>query len=553
VITQQHCSGIKVLCSDRGGEYLSKDFDEHLAAAGTARQLTTHDTLQLNGVTERLNRTLLERIRALQHASELPKMLWGEALCHTTWLKNRTATRALDNKTPFEALYGTTPDLSEVQPWGCKVWVHDDNRSKLDVHAREGWWLSFDIDAWAHKVFWPNSGAISVERNVYFASAGPLEGEKSCFQIISSKQTAAQDTPSTSDLPSSPVSPTESTPSSSSLEPVQLHRSTCIRKPSRIIHNLQSGEGVTSLDPYLDVPEAFVEDPEESGGAWAVKDGSPALLEDFDSMEFIFVVETADTEALEPHTLAEARKRPEWPQWEQAILEELEMLKAASTWRLEDAPPRANIIGLKWVLKAKKDAAGNIVRYKARLVTQGFSQIGGVDYDDTYVPVAKLMSTRAVIVMANHLGMEMHQIDIKGAYLNGELNENKVLYMKHPPGYKDSDAGMCVLRLVKTLYGLKQSGCHWYQKLSSIFASLGFKQCAIDQAVYFKVIKLKGELIVVVMHVDDCTIIASTICLIEELKAGLYKHIEVTDLGKLHWMLGIEVKRDCEGRTVHLS
>ena len=229
------------------------------------------------------------------------------------------------------------------------------------------------------------------------------------------------------------------------------------------------------------------------------------------------------------------------------------MLKAAGTWRLEEAPPRANIIGSKWVLKAKKDAAGNIVCYKACLVAQGFSQIGGVDYDDTYAPVAKLASTHTVIAMANRLGFEMHQIDIKGAYLNGELQDNEVLYMQHPLGYKSPDAGTCVLRLVKTLYGLKQSGCCWYQKLSSIFKSLGFTQCGVDQAVYFKVVVTKGELTVVVVHVDDCTIVANTIHLINELKAGLSKHFEVTDLGELHWMLGIEVKHDCPGCLVHLS
>jgi hypothetical protein len=237
-ITQQHCSGIKVLCSDHRGEYLSKAFDKHLAAVGTARQLTTHDTPQLNGIAERLNWTLLEHICALQHATGLPKMLWGEALRHATWLKNQTATHALDNKTPFEALYGTTPDLSEVQPWGCKVWVHNDNGSKLDVHAREGQWLGFNVNTQAHRVFWPNSGTISIERNVYFALAGPLEGEESPFQIISSEQTAAPDTPSTSDSPSSPISSTQSTPSSSSPEPVYLRCSMHICKPSRIIHDL---------------------------------------------------------------------------------------------------------------------------------------------------------------------------------------------------------------------------------------------------------------------------------------------------------------------------
>jgi hypothetical protein len=254
-----------------------------------------------------------------------------------------------------------------------------------------------------------------------------------------------------------------------------------------------------------------MEDPEEAGGVWTVDDRSPMMHEDFKGMKFIFMAEIADMEALKPRTLAEAKHRPDWPSWEKAIKEELATLKATGTWRLEDTPPRVNIIGSKWVLKAKKDAVGNIIHYKACLVAQGFSQIGGIDYDDTYMPVAKLSSMCAIITMANHLGMEMHQIDIKGAYLNGELNNNKVLYMHHPPGYKVPDAGTCVLHLIKTLYGLKQSGRWWYQKLTSVFVKLGFKQCAVDQAVYFRAIIVKGELTVVVVHVDDCLIVATTI------------------------------------------
>jgi len=278
--------------------------------------------------------------------------------------------------------------------------------------------------------------------------------------------------------------------------------------PLCIVCDLQAGEGVVHsstnaphIDPGLQVPETFAEDPVGAGGVWTVDDGSPAMHEDFEGMEFIFAAETADAEGLEPCTLTEAKHRPNWPSWEKAIEEELATLKTASTWRLEEALPRTNIIGSKWVLKAKKDTAGNVVQYKARLVTQGFSQISGVDYDDTYTPVAKLASTRAVIAMVNRLGMEIHQIDIKGAYLNRELNANEVLYMHHPPGYKVPNAGTCVLRLIKTLYGLKQSGRRWYQKLTSVFIKLGFKQCAVDQAVYYRVVVVKGKLTVVVVHV----------------------------------------------------
>jgi reverse transcriptase-like protein len=186
-------------------------------------------------------------------------------------------------------------------------------------------------------------------------------------------------------------------------------------------------------------------------------------------------------------------------------------------------------------------------------VAQGFSQINGIDYNDTYAPVAHLASSCAIIAMANHLYLELHQVDIKGAYLNGVLNKGEVLYMQHPPGYKSHDAGNHVLCLVKTLYSLKQSGHCWYQKLLSIFISLGFQQCSVNQAIFHKSDKHKKELTIVAVHVDNCTIAASSVCLIEDFKASLHRHIKVTDLGALHWMLGIEIKHDWEAGTVHLS
>ena len=154
--TQEHCSGIKVLRSDRGGEYLSAAFDKHLVAAGTARKLTTHDTPQLNGIAKRLNHTLLEQIRAFAHDIGLPKSLWGEALRLACWLKNCTATCALDGKMPFEALFGKPPDLMSLQIWGCIVWVHSPGGSKLDPRVSEVRWLGLDVDARAHHIYWLN-------------------------------------------------------------------------------------------------------------------------------------------------------------------------------------------------------------------------------------------------------------------------------------------------------------------------------------------------------------------------------------------------------------
>jgi len=186
-------------------------------------------------------------------------------------------------------------------------------------------------------------------------------------------------------------------------------------------------------------------------------------------------------------------------------------------------------------------------------VAQGFSQIGGVDYDDTYAPVAKLSSSRVLIALTNRLHLMLHQIDIKGAYLNGVLREDEVLYMRQPPGYTAPDAGRRVLCLQKALYGLKQARRRWYQTFTCILSDLGFSQCSVDQAVYYKPNAKVGECVVIAVHIDNCTIATSNAKLVEDFKRGLSKNVEVTDLGELHWMLGIEVKQDRKAGTIHLS
>ncbi len=429
VLMQQHCAAIKVLRLDHGGEYLSDAFDQHLKSAGTARCLTVHDTPQLNGMAKQLNCMLVERIQAFTHTSSLPKFLWGEALRHTTWLKNHTATQALDGLMPHQALLGRAPDLLGLQLWGMTMWVHDANGTKLDTRAHKGHWLGFDTESHAHHVYFSAMRNVTTERNVYFSTAAQLEGEEIMIPGTERKQHAARPTPTTlppiqtltqkSHTPTSPLSPltllsnSSCTSASTGVEgdneadPGRTPCPTQTHKPSRTLCKLMEGVGVSSacrsnpsIATGLQLPGGFDEEVEETGGVWAAESAF-ATLEESEWLEHILAAETAEVEALEPRMLAKAKRRPDWPLWENTIAEELTTLKTASTWRLEEAPPRANIIGLKWVFKAKKDAAGNIAHYKACLVTQGFLQIGGVDYNDTYVPVMKLVSSRALIAMAN--------------------------------------------------------------------------------------------------------------------------------------------------------
>ena len=565
---------IKVLHSDRGGEYLGKEFILHLNSKGTKQKLTVHDTPQQNGVAERRNRTIVERIRALLHSSGLPKSLWGEAARHVVWLMNRTFTKAVDDMTPYEAAFLKKPNLGKVREWGEKVWVRTEGGDKLGRRVREGRWLGLDERSKGVRIYWPDTKSVSVERNVYtdntLTSVSRIEGENIEGFVEANPDSPASTQKSKLDfsaqsLPTpSPVSndqtPHNLDPASENPPSDPAERPKRVRKPTQKVKDIMEGVAVSSyvpnaqtrLAPGVQPPTKSPQENErapEKPGTVLEGEGQPDWM--LFAEEYALAAETSETEALEPRNLAEAKSRPDWSLWEKAIDDELLVLKAAGTWELVDAPDGVNIVGSKWVFRAKKDAAGNVVRYKARLVAQGFSQVPGVDYFDTFAPVARLSSIRAILAIAAAEDYEIHQIDIKGAYLNGILTSDEVIFMKQPPGYAtESPEKVCKLR--KTLYGLKQSGRRWYQKLVEIMVThLKFTRCDVDHAVFFK--RQESKLMIVMVHVDDCTLVASALPLIHGFKTNIAKHVEITDLGELHWILGIEIRRVRENRQIFLS
>ena len=175
----QHGVRIKHLRSDHGGEYTSGTFTQFLREQGTERHLTTHDTLQHNGVAESLNRHLVECMHALLHQSGLPKMLWVEALHFAVWVKNQTLTRVLSNVTPFEKLTGRKPNITGVPEWGQCMWVHTTANSKLGACGVIRHWVSFDKDSThAHRIYWAKATArqprVSVEWNIKFIAGAEV-------------------------------------------------------------------------------------------------------------------------------------------------------------------------------------------------------------------------------------------------------------------------------------------------------------------------------------------------------------------------------------------
>lgn len=223
--------------------------------------------------------------------------------------------------------------------------------------------------------------------------------------------------------------------------------------------------------------------------------------------------------------------------------EEFQALLKNNTWDLVDLPTGAKTIGCKWLFKTKVDEKGNVVRYKARIVAQGFTQKYGVDYDEVFAPVAKQVTFRMLLSIASHRKMYVKHVDVKTAYLNRQLEET--IYMRQPEEYSTgSERKVCRLR--RSLYGLKQSARVWNRKVDSVFKTLGFKQCRTDQCLY-KRKTTGGATEFILIYVDDMIIITAT----EEEFVSIYNQLEknfaVTNLGDVRSFLGIEVEKDNEG------
>ena len=208
-------------------------------------------------------------------------------------------------------------------------------------------------------------------------------------------------------------------------------------------------------------------------------------------------------------------------------------------------PPKHKAIGLKWVFKIKKDPDGNIVKYKARLVAKGYAQRFGVDFEEVFALVARIETVRVLLALAAQGGWEVHHMDVKSAFLNGELSET--VYVQQPPGFVVGN-GDKVLKLRKALYGLKQAPRAWNAKLDRELLALGFVRSKMDHAIYRR--KNRNSFLLVGVYVNDLIISGPDVKGIRVFKSEMKKKFSMSDLGLLSYYLGIEVKQDANGITL---
>ncbi|GKC48940.1 retrovirus-related pol polyprotein from transposon TNT 1-94 [Tanacetum coccineum] len=235
--------------------------------------------------------------------------------------------------------------------------------------------------------------------------------------------------------------------------------------------------------------------------------------------------------------------------WIEAMQEELHEFERLEVWELVPPPDKAFVITLKWIYKVKLDELGGILKNKARLVARGYRQEEGIDFEESFAPVARLEAIRIFLAFAAHMNMVVYQMDVKTAFLNGNLREE--VYVSQPDGFVDPDKPNYVYKLKKALYGLKQAPRAWYDMLSSFLISNDFSKGSVDPTLF---IRREGkELLLVQIYVDDIIFAASTPELCDLFAKIMCSKFKMSMMGKISFFLGLQISQSPRGIFINQS
>ncbi|GBP64177.1 Retrovirus-related Pol polyprotein from transposon TNT 1-94 [Eumeta japonica] len=461
---------------------------------GIIHQTSIPYTPQQNGMAERMNRTLVERARCMLFYANLEKKYWAEALATAAYVVNRSPTKSLQGKTPYEMWKGMKPNLSHMKIFGSEAMVHVPSvkRQKWDKKSVKMILVGYCENSKGYRFMDPRSHKVIKSRDVVFME-----------NVLSNCETHVPAT-------SSSVQP-ESTQSSSGKENHTPKTSTSERLlgSKDQIHKKAIVKAQVSMILTLN-KQTEVQNPKKS------------LLCLF-------------TDLTDPQTVEEALASPQAADWKQAMNEEYASLMKNKTWSLTELPPGKKALPCKWVFKRKTDHSGNVLRYKARLVIKGYAQRWGSDYEEIYSPVVKYTTIRYLFALAARYGLEIDQMDAVSAFLQGEIDRD--IYMQQPEEYKQGEE-VCILH--KSIYGLKQASRLWNVKLNSVLQKLDMQQSRTDPCVYYNVEKNTY----IAIWVDDIILFTAQESAKTLLKEKLKEHFEMKDIGPASQCVGLHITRD---------
>ena len=504
---------VKILRSDGGGEFFGK-LDLNLKKLGIRHHSTAPHSSQSNGRVERHIGMIFENVRCLLYQSGLPLKYWAFAAATAIYLHNRTPSSRLEGfQTPYQIYFGEKPDVSHLRTFGCVVYARNTSQiQKLDPRGEPGIFLGYFDDSKAYRVVLMASKRIIKSRDLIF-------DENTSYSDYLKRKTAILDAVPPNINENSPqiveiFDNVLQTSNSAGLEqesmPQNVNNDGAVQvqvNQAGIQDQEDDQDQDTESDQASEYHEAFNSpNPHRQNVGLESDDESPQLRRSTRVSKLPgswWALNAAEILDFEPQSYQEAVSRPDKDKWNDAMDQEHSSLIENATWKLVPRPKHQKPIKSRWVFKIKRDQKGQITRYKARLVARGFSQIPGVDFNETYAPVARYTSLRIVLAIAIIKGFEIRQIDVTTAYLYGKIDEE--LYMEQPEGYNDKSDQVC--RLIKSLYGLKQSALVWHRTLKGKLAELGFKESTADSSIFTRI--KDAETTIIVVYVDDMLILGN--------------------------------------------
>ncbi|KFL89552.1 hypothetical protein AmDm5_1575 [Acetobacter malorum] len=582
-ISTQFSTSVKTFQSDGGGEYCSTRFQQFLLDKGIIHHKSCPHTPEQNGLAERKHMHIVETALTLLSTAQLPPQFWFHACAISVYLINRMPCSTLSMKSPYTCLFAQPSALTHLKVFGysCYPLLKPYNTNKLQPKTVQCIFLGYAGQYKGYICFNPLSGRFYVSRHVVFyetnfpykhllvkpSQCSPVFVTPPSITPLVTGQNVVVSPHTSASHASLPLSqPTRASeflhePTSASeflASPIRVPEfsSSSPPLPDPIYH---ASESLTSLSPTVPASSPSTQSPVPADPDFQPENLTIVLPVHSVSLHpmqtrsksgiikkkaFVASISSVGQSDVEPSTFKAASKIVEW---QSAMQDEIDALHAQHTWDLVPLPSGKNLVGCKWVYRVKKNPDGSIARYKARLVAKGYNQEEGIDYGETFSPVVKPTTVRLILALAAQFRWSLRQLDVKNAFLHGDLHEE--MYMSQPPGFgSPHHPSHFVYKLHKSLYGLKQAPRAWNDKFTSFLPGLGFQASLADPSLFVKHTSL--GIVVLLLYVDDIIITGSSSSDIEIVILALTKAFDMKDLGQLHYFLGLQISYHSTGLFV---
>jgi hypothetical protein len=512
---------LQIFRNDGGGEFKGV-FSSYLQDTGILQRTTEPHTSESNGVVERWQRTLLDRLRAIFADTRLPRRLWPVLVGTVTYLHN-VLPNSNNDKTPYELVYGVRPNVANLKRIGCVAYVQipSQNRDKMGNRAKLAYMIGYAIvQGTKGYLLWdPVRDQIIASRNVTFDETRSVAPEH-------------QENPEDLDLleedPLEPVTDTTSVSDETEYAVDAILDEKHNRKGKSQLLVKWTGYETPTWEPRSNLTDTL-----------ALKLWDRRLVSTANAAR------THEPDPTRGISWKEAMSMPDKDEYLKAAHVEFQALLANKTWTLVPRPPHGKVVGSRWVFRKVMNPDGTLKKYKARAVCQGFTQRFGIDFDETYAPTLPLAALRLFLAFAITYKMDIHSMDAVTAFLNSDMD--KEVYVEQFHAFHDKQHPDYVLLLKKALYGLKQAPLLWYRTLRAALLELGYRVLEACPCIFFKYVApgIDG-LVLLLIFVDDFLTMARLASVLAAIKAELHSKFKFTDQGRIRNHLGLTYMIDLD-------